>query len=129
MATNVTTITGDSSRHLLALKSKLAELLGSLPDRDELQIEYSADPLDQVKSSTDRELTVQHLDRRAKLIHEIQAALGKVAGGGYGECERCEEPIARKRLEALPWARLCVACQGREELAAQDMKFTVENAA
>ena len=37
-------------------------------------------------------------------------ALGKVAKGSYGLCERCDQPIAYERLQARPAARTCVAC-------------------
>ena len=39
------------------------------------------------------------------------AALQKIDDGSFGNCERCGETIADKRLEALPFARYCVACQ------------------
>ena len=32
---------------------------------------------------------------------------------GMGVCLECEEPISAKRLDAVPWARYCVACQER----------------
>jgi len=31
--------------------------------------------------------------------------------GTYGVCERCGQPIAVERLEAIPWARLCIGCK------------------
>ena len=39
------------------------------------------------------------------------SALQKMDDGGFGSCERCGEPIAEKRLEALPFARYCIDCQ------------------
>lgn len=42
---------------------------------------------------------------------DIEAALRRLADGTYGVCERCERPVARERLEALPHARLCAPCQ------------------
>ena len=33
----------------------------------------------------------------------------------FGLCESCEEPIPRRRLELMPYARLCVACQSAQE--------------
>ena len=50
------------------------------------------------------------------LLREIQEALGRIGDGEYGHCLECDEPISMKRLEAIPWARHCIACQ--EELAA-----------
>src|SRR5579871_1328669 len=52
-----------------------------------------------------------------KLLREISDALVRIEQGTYGVCLECEEPISAKRLEAVPWARYCVACQ--EQLAAR----------
>src|SRR5579872_5566835 len=48
-----------------------------------------------------------------KLLREISDALQRIEQGTYGTCMECEEPISIKRLEAVPWARYCVACQER----------------
>jgi len=41
-------------------------------------------------------------------LDEVERALGKVEAGTYGRCERCGEPIAPARLEAVPTARFCI---------------------
>ncbi len=41
----------------------------------------------------------------------VEEALDRLEAGDYGTCLCCEEPIAPKRLRALPWARYCVKCQ------------------
>lgn len=46
-----------------------------------------------------------------KLLREIADALHRLDQGSYGICMECEEPISPKRLDAVPWARFCVACQ------------------
>ena len=48
-----------------------------------------------------------------KLLREISGALHRIDNGHYGVCMECEEPISSKRLEAVPWAKYCVACQER----------------
>jgi RNA polymerase-binding transcription factor len=45
----------------------------------------------------------------AKLQH-VERALGKLDDGTYGICDNCGEPIGPERLEAMPWAVLCVRC-------------------
>jgi DnaK suppressor protein len=52
-----------------------------------------------------------------KLLREIADALRRIDNDQYGICLECEEPISPKRLEAVPWARYCVACQ--ENIAAR----------
>ena len=130
MANQATTIRApEAKRRRAALESKLKDLFDVSRERDGLQIEYLADPIDQVKSSTDREITIQRLNQQTRLIHDIQSALVKIEKGAYGRCERCEEPMPRNRLEAAPWARLCVPCQSEVEAARHDGKPTLENAA
>ena len=46
--------------------------------------------------------------RQLRLVEE---ALDRLEAGDYGICLSCDEPIAEKRLRALPWARYCVTCQ------------------
>lgn len=52
-----------------------------------------------------------------KLLREVADALHRIDEGNYGICPECEEPISAKRLDAVPWARYCVACQ--EQIAAR----------
>jgi len=115
MNTKITSIDSGTRRRKATLESKLEDLLSSGGDREGLEIEQLADPLDQVRSSTDRDMAVETLNQRARSIHDIQSALARIEDGSYGLCERCEEPIPAKRLDALPWARMCVHCQSATE--------------
>jgi Prokaryotic dksA/traR C4-type zinc finger len=45
----------------------------------------------------------------------VRDALAKLTSGTYGYCETCHRPIPAARLEAVPYARRCVACQQRWE--------------
>jgi len=44
-------------------------------------------------------------------LRMVEEALDRLDSGDYGVCLSCEEPIAAKRLDAIPWARYCVVCQ------------------
>jgi DnaK suppressor protein len=46
-------------------------------------------------------------------LRQVQEALDRLALGEFGMCLSCEQPIAPKRLDALPWAKYCVKCQER----------------
>ena len=51
------------------------------------------------------------LDENGKIeIEQIDLALIKMSVGDYGVCESCGDDIAPKRLQAIPWTRLCVEC-------------------
>src|ERR1041384_5149531 len=100
---------------LSVLEAKLTEALRSGAERERLEIEYLADPADQVSSGIDREMTVNRLNQKAQLMYELRAAIDRVHSGEFGICEQCEEAIGQQRLNAIPWARLCVRCQSQSE--------------
>ena len=58
-----------------------------------------------------RDEAISDLDRESRLLREVMAALERMQEGSYGMCERCDEEISPKRLNAVPWARHCVRCQ------------------
>ena len=43
------------------------------------------------------------------LIGKVEHALARIDGGGFGRCEACGGPIEAERLDALPYATLCLA--------------------
>jgi DnaK suppressor protein len=50
-------------------------------------------------------------DHSRQHLAVIDAALARLDAGTYGICTSCGEAVAPERLEALPWAALCIACQ------------------
>ena len=46
------------------------------------------------------------------VLQMIREALDRIEDDSYGSCLHCENPINPKRLEAVPWARHCIQCQG-----------------
>ncbi len=61
--------------------------------------------------TVDRERDLALSAQALQAVAEIDAALGRIEAGTYGVCERCQQPIPKPRLRALPYARLCVACK------------------
>ncbi|HLX33628.1 MAG TPA: TraR/DksA C4-type zinc finger protein [Candidatus Limnocylindrales bacterium] len=47
-------------------------------------------------------------DRERTVLRDVEAALAELAAGTYGTCRVCGRPIAAARLEAIPWAQLCI---------------------
>lgn len=66
---------------------------------------------DQATTAYTREFLFELGNGDRRLLREVLTALRKLDEGAFGECERCAEPIAEKRLEALPFARHCISCQ------------------
>ncbi|MCA9654641.1 MAG: TraR/DksA family transcriptional regulator [Myxococcales bacterium] len=54
---------------------------------------------------------------RAQQLQQIDLALVRLGEEpeDFGLCESCDEPIPMRRLELMPWARLCAACQQEQE--------------
>jgi DnaK suppressor protein len=125
----ITVMQTETEKRTAMLKAKLTELLGQSGGLDELHIENLADPADQVRSNADREMAIHRLDSRTRTIHDIRAALERIAEGTYGLCEDCEEPIAKRRLDAVPWARLCVTCQEKHESKTRPYEAVLDHAA
>ncbi len=73
------------------------------------------DIYDIASNERERELTLMLGDRDRGKLSEIEDALERIRDNVYGTCEECGEPIAEKRLRALPAARVCVECQSRNE--------------
>ena len=48
-------------------------------------------------------------------IEQIRHALHQIEAGTYGICEMCSKPIGVKRLQVMPYARLCIKCKSKEE--------------
>lgn len=61
-------------------------------------------------------LPYDRLDGNGKeTIEQIDLALNKIITGEYGICESCGDDISIKRLEAVPWTRLCIDCARASE--------------
>lgn len=73
------------------------------------------DLADKASSSYTKEFLFSLSNSDRKLLQMIDEALGRVEDGTYGECLHTGEPIEPKRLDAVPWARLCIKAQELEE--------------
>lgn len=56
-------------------------------------------------------------ERDRDAIVAIDRALERIDQGTYGVCEDCGRPISKERLQALPFAALCLECQAKQEAA------------
>jgi DnaK suppressor protein len=73
------------------------------------------DMADQADSCYTKECLFQQSSSARDLLLLVQAALRREEHGEFGLCVECGEPVQRKRLEAVPWARHCVVCQELQE--------------
>ena len=58
----------------------------------------------------DRELTLSLLGSENDALDQIEAAIERIEDGSYSQCDECGEKIPELRLEAIPYAALCIRC-------------------
>jgi RNA polymerase-binding transcription factor len=104
------------TQHLLdELRSELRKLANGPPKTASLVAERSTDPIDEARTTEDIELAITSLNADWQTVRAIKDAITKVKTGEYGVCESCGCRIPANRLQAIPWAQLCVRCQAQLE--------------
>jgi RNA polymerase-binding protein DksA len=63
----------------------------------------------------DREIDYSLEENELRVLKAIDEALARIDDGTYGRCERCGAEIEGERLEALPWATLCIEDKRKDE--------------
>ena len=101
-------------KHLEALKAEAEARLKDKKNMDMPEAEVG-DPIDVAGQSMDKEILFELSGNSHNTIGQIEAALRKIEKGIYGRCELCRQPIPKKRIKALPFARYCVHCQTSSE--------------
>jgi RNA polymerase-binding protein DksA len=98
-----------------AIENIHTENPGSLSDETD-EMSFQDNHLGDVATATfDREMASTLEENSTHVLAEIDAALARISAGTYGTCERCGNPIGEERLEALPWATLCIEDKRRQE--------------
>ena len=62
-----------------------------------------------------QQMAIANQQQADQLLKRIELALLRINSGEYGTCLQCEEPIAFARLQAQPYASLCIGCQSASE--------------
>jgi RNA polymerase-binding protein DksA len=92
------------------------ETPGTLEDETEEIFGSSDNHLGDAAAGTlDRTIDYSLEANSEQLLVQIAAALDRVDAGTYGTCANCGKPIAEERLEAMPWASLCIDDQRKLE--------------
>ncbi len=92
------------------------ETPGSLEDETEEVLGGSDNHLGDAAAGTlDREIDYTLEEHSEQVLAQIDASLTRIEDGTFGTCTNCGKPIAEERLEARPWASLCIDCQREAE--------------
>ena len=84
-------------------------------DGREADLETAQDVADRAANSYTKEFLFGMTSTDRSLLNLIDAALKRIQQDAYGVCANCQEEMQQKRLEAVPWAKHCIACQEKLE--------------
>ncbi len=104
-------------RLLAKRKELITEVRGSNVGSLEISTDGIQDIADQASSAYTKEFLLSIGDAERRMLKQVDEALHKIRQDTYGLCESCGELISERRLEALPFAKLCITCQEEEERA------------
>jgi DnaK suppressor protein len=105
---------------LLALRARLQGDMTQMENNalNEDHSRTTSTPTDLAELGTgnfDQDLTLSLLGSEKDAIEQIDGALKRIEEGRFGQCEECGVKIPKPRLEAIPYAALCVKCASEEE--------------
>jgi RNA polymerase-binding protein DksA len=105
----------ERKRVAAALQNLHDDHAGTLSDEAGEESAYDNHLADTATDTYDRELDYTLEENSEHVLAEIDAALKRIDDGTYGICTNRGEQIPVERLEALPWATLCIDCQRERE--------------
>lgn len=101
---------------LLDRKKEISHLLSEFNNESkEVETGIAQDVGDKAESSYTKEFLLSLSDTERSNLFLLDKALKRLEDGSFGFCRKCEKPIGKKRLDAVPWAPLCIECQQKEE--------------
>lgn len=116
MTTNLNILRSRLESERQRLKEELEELITSSTPKEERR---EGSPFGKREEEATETLELEKrlaLERRLKeQLFEVDRALQKFEQGTYGKCDNCGRAIDPARLEALPYAILCMACKAKQE--------------
>jgi DnaK suppressor protein len=105
----------ERQRVVAALQNLHDDHAGTLSDEAGEESAYDNHLADTATDTYDRELDYTLEENSENVLAEIDAALKRIEDGTYGICTNRGEQIPVERLEARPWATLCIDCQRERE--------------
>lgn len=98
----------EKHKQLIELEKVLAKRLDGVSS--DLSSQHSADSAEQV-TERENEDVLRNLQEETRLeLKQVRTALKRFEAGEYGVCASCGEDISPARLDALPYATLCIRC-------------------
>lgn len=98
---------------LIKMRDRLTGQISALSDES---LKYIDDSSSEDRTDDfDREFALNLVSTEQESVFEIDNALRRIKEGTYGMCDFCGCPVEKARLQALPFARMCIKCQSASE--------------
>jgi DnaK suppressor protein len=101
------------------LMARREELMKTIARTEEEGRQADDDPTvdlaDKAANSYTKEFLFGMTNSDRTILNMIDEALKRIKANEYGSCANCQEEMAQKRLEAVPWAKHCISCQEKIE--------------
>jgi DnaK suppressor protein len=81
----------------------------------------SSDSADRADENYQKEFLFSLSANDRRLLRMVESALLRIEDGDFGQCVSCGNVIESKRLQAVPWASHCLACQ--ETIESQEEQY------
>jgi DnaK suppressor protein len=86
------------------------------------------DVMDAAMETAQDEISSQLVEVESRELSQIEDALGRLKEGHYGDCEHCNKPIPLARLQAVPYATLCIECARKQEKTSPRLQSGLDSA-
>jgi len=97
-------------------RARLETLLAQVEAEGATNLGYGNHMADDASEAFEQAKELALHQNAQQLLSQVKSALARFDQGTYGSCERCGEDIDPARLEALPYATLCLRCQQRQRI-------------
>lgn len=101
----------DTKRKLLSLREEYTRRIDAIEVETHHKEEAVEKDFAEQATQSENDEVLAALDNEAQImVMQIDGALSRIDQGIYGICQTCGEPIAEKRLQAIPFVELCIGC-------------------
>ena len=109
---------------LLELRSRLRGDVNTMADatlkktRSEANGDLSSMPIHMADIGSDnfeQEFTLSLMQSEEDTLNQIEKAMVRIEEGVFGECTECKGKVTKTRLNAIPYAQLCIKCAEKME--------------
>lgn len=104
--------------HLVTLRARLRGDVKALADVALNEANGSSMPIHMAELGSEnyeQEFALSLMESEEDTLVAIEEALLRIEAGDYGKCQECDGVIPKARLNAIPYAAMCVRCAGQQE--------------